>query len=130
MASALWALCMWLIISRVVPKSSSRFHEYLVTKVKDAPVLFLTFIDTGIILNRFSQDMTLIDRSLPADFLKTTNNFVQCLMSAVFIGIGAKYLAPIIPVLGFAVYLIQKFYLRTSRQLRQLDLETKSPLYT
>lgn len=28
------------------------------------------------------------------------------------------------------LYLLQKFYLRTSRQLRYLDLEAKSPLYT
>ncbi|CRG84683.1 hypothetical protein PISL3812_01936 [Talaromyces islandicus] len=130
MGSALWAFCMWLIFCRIVPKSSSRFHEYLVTKIKDAPLFFLTSTDTGIILNRFSQDMTLVDRSLPADFLKTTNNFVQCLMSAFFISVGAKYLTPLMPIVGFAVYLIQKFYLRTSRQLRQLDLETKSPLYT
>jgi ABC-type multidrug transport system fused ATPase/permease subunit len=29
-----------------------------------------------------------------------------------------------------ALYLIQKYYLRTSRQIRFLDLEMKSPLYT
>ncbi len=34
------------------------------------------------------------------------------------------------PILIFAVYLLQKYYLRTSRQLRFLDLELKSPLYT
>lgn len=28
-----------------------------------------------------------------------------------------------------AIHLIQKFYLRTSRQMRHLDLEAKSPLY-
>lgn len=128
--SALWALCMWLVFCRIVPKTSSRLHEYLVTKIKNAPLWFLTSTDNGITLNRFSQDMALVDRSLPADFLKTTNNFVQCLMSAIFISVGAKYLASFIPVAGFVVYVIQKFYLRTSRQLRQLDLETKSPLYT
>jgi ABC-type multidrug transport system fused ATPase/permease subunit len=121
---------MWLVFCRIVPKTSSRLHEYLVTKIKDAPLSFLTSTDNGITLNRFSQDMTLVDRSLPADFLKTTNNFMQCLMGAVFISVGAKYLAPLIPVAAFAVYLIQKFYLRTSRQVRQLDLENKSPLYT
>ena len=35
-----------------------------------------------------------------------------------------------IPGLVLVVYLIQKVYLRTSRQLRFLDLETKSPLYS
>jgi ATP-binding cassette subfamily C (CFTR/MRP) protein 1 len=34
------------------------------------------------------------------------------------------------PVLLIAVYFLQNFYLRTSRQMRFLDLEHKSPLYT
>ncbi|KAL4768994.1 ABC transporter type 1, transmembrane domain-containing protein [Aspergillus nidulans var. acristatus] len=34
------------------------------------------------------------------------------------------------PILGALVYLMQKYYIRTSRQLRLLDLEAKSPLYT
>lgn len=43
---------------------------------------------------------------------------------------GANYAAVIIPFLFVSVYLVQHFYLRTSRQLRHLDLEAKSPLYT
>ena len=46
------------------------------------------------------------------------------------IAVGAKYFATIIPFCFLATYGLQKFYLRTSRQLRLLDLEAKSPLYT
>ena len=35
-----------------------------------------------------------------------------------------------VPVLIVAVFLVQHFYLRTSRQLRLLDLESRSPLYS
>ena len=42
----------------------------------------------------------------------------------------AKYAAVTIPFLLIALYAIQKFYLRTSRQMRHLDLEAKTPLYT
>jgi ATP-binding cassette subfamily C (CFTR/MRP) protein 1 len=34
------------------------------------------------------------------------------------------------PILVIALYFLQNFYLRTSRQMRFLDLEYKSPLYT
>ncbi|KAJ5759293.1 multidrug resistance protein MDR [Penicillium odoratum] len=121
---------MWLVFCRIVPTSSCNIHEFLVNKVKKAPLHWLTSTDSGIILNRFSQDMTLIDRSLPGEFLKTSNNFIQCVMSAAFICVGAKFMAPLILLSVFAIYWIQKFYLRTSRQLRHLDLESKSPLYT
>lgn len=121
---------MWLVFCRIVPTSSSRLHEHLVTKVKDAPLYWHTSTDIGVILNRFSQDMTMIDRSLPADFLKTSNYLVQCVISVAFICIGAEYMATLIPVTVFVIYWIQNFYLRSSRQLRHLELEAKSPLYT
>ena len=48
----------------------------------------------------------------------------------VLIGVASSYAAIAFPILLVAVFFIQKFYLRTSRQLRLLDLEAKSPLYT
>lgn len=39
-------------------------------------------------------------------------------------------MASTIPFLIVAVYALQHVYLRTSRQLRLLDLETRSPLYS
>lgn len=44
--------------------------------------------------------------------------------------ITARYVAAIIPFTLGVVYIIQKGYLRTSRQLRYLDIEAKAPLYT
>lgn len=43
---------------------------------------------------------------------------------------GAKYLAAALPIAMIFLYTLQKFYLRTSRQLRILDLHAKAPLYT
>lgn len=39
-------------------------------------------------------------------------------------------MAAFIPAVIVALYFVQKYYLRTSRQMRFLDLEYKSPLYT
>ncbi|EDU40986.1 ABC transporter [Pyrenophora tritici-repentis Pt-1C-BFP] len=43
---------------------------------------------------------------------------------------SSAYLAISYPFLVVLLYAVQRFYLRTSRQIRQLDLEAKSPLYT
>lgn len=48
----------------------------------------------------------------------------------IVIAIGGEYIGAAIPACLLAVYLVQKFYLRTSIRLRLLDLEAKSPLYT
>lgn len=46
------------------------------------------------------------------------------------IAVATPFAAISFPIVGISVYFIQRFYLRTSRQLRFLDLEAKSPLYT
>ena len=43
---------------------------------------------------------------------------------------ATSYAAPLAPVILAAFYYIQRYYLRTSRQIRHLDLESKEPLYT
>jgi ATP-binding cassette subfamily C (CFTR/MRP) protein 1 len=53
----------------------------------------------------------------------------MCLTGLAFVCIGSKYMAATIPVTGFAVYMVGRFYLQTSRQMRLLELESKSPLY-
>lgn len=53
----------------------------------------------------------------------------MCLMNAILICLGASYIAAVIPGALIVLYLIQKFYLRTSRQMRLLELESKSSLY-
>lgn len=46
-----------------------------------------------------------------------------------FVLAGASYATIALPFVLGIIYAVQKYYLRTSRQLRHLDLETKSPLF-
>ncbi|PLB43887.1 ABC multidrug transporter [Aspergillus steynii IBT 23096] len=120
--------CRQMIIS-MVPKSGEKFHRQLLSKVLSAPMQFFASTDTGAILNRFSQDLQLIDMELPVAAINTFVTFVLCLCQMVFMGIASKYAAISFPLVIFTIYSIQKIYLRTSRQLRFLDLEAKAPLY-
>ncbi|KAB8271856.1 P-loop containing nucleoside triphosphate hydrolase protein [Aspergillus minisclerotigenes] len=95
-----------------------------------APMLYFSKTDSGAILNRFSQDLQLIDMELPVAAINAFVTFVLCICQMVFIGIASKYAAISFPAVILAVYGIQKVYLRTSRQLRFLDLEAKAPLYS
>jgi ABC-type multidrug transport system fused ATPase/permease subunit len=47
---------------------------------------------------------------------------------SVVIASGLKYVVFLLPLFCLAFYVVQMFYLRTSRQLRHLDLEAKAPL--
>ena len=120
----------WQIIIRMVPKSGANFHHSLLKTVLDAPMSFFSTTDTGITLNRFSQDLQLVDMDLPLAALNFFTATVLCLAQVILIGVASKWVAISFPFWFVAVYLIQKFYLRTSRQMRFLDLEAKSPLYS
>lgn len=56
--------------------------------------------------------------------------FVLCIGQMALIAASSPFAAISFPVVAVSLYTVQKFYLRTSRQLRFLDLEAKSPLYT
>ena len=45
------------------------------------------------------------------------------------LAVFARYLAITLPFVVGIVFVIQKFYLRTSRQVRLLDIEAKAPVY-
>ncbi|KAM0352097.1 hypothetical protein ACHAP4_009109 [Fusarium culmorum] len=113
-----------------VEKSSNNLHEQLLKSVCRAPLYFFTTTENGSILNRFSQDMTLIDMSLPLAFYLTLDLTLRGLVQTGVVASGASYFGAFLPLSFLALYLIQKYYLRTSRQMRLLDLEAKTPLYT
>ncbi|KAJ5366510.1 hypothetical protein N7541_000451 [Penicillium brevicompactum] len=120
----------WEMIIKMVPKSGEFFHRKLLTTVLSAPMLFFSSTDSGAILNRFSQDLMLIDMELPIAAINTVATFFLCLAQMALIGVSSKYAAISFPFVLALLFIIQKIYLRTSRQLRYLDLEAKAPLYS
>ncbi|KAL9602458.1 MAG: hypothetical protein Q9179_002540 [Wetmoreana sp. 5 TL-2023] len=120
----------WQIIITMVPQSGESFHWRLLNTVLSAPMSFFATTDTGVTLNRFSQDLQLIDMDLPIAALNFFTAFMLCVAQIILIGVASVYAAASFPVWIIVLYFIQKFYLRTSRQMRFLDLEAKAPLYT
>lgn len=53
-----------------------------------------------------------------------------CLIQIAFIAYGSKYLSAVIPITLFVVWILSRFYLLTSHQLRLLEIELKAPIYT
>ncbi|CAI6338803.1 unnamed protein product [Periconia digitata] len=113
-----------------VKRAGAHLHQEALDTLIHAPLQFLTTTDTGVITNLFSQDLNLIDTELPDSLLNTLFCVFQAIGQAAVMLTSSAYLAIAYPFLGILLYLVGRFYLRTSRQLRLLDLELKSPLYT
>uniref|UniRef100_A0A8H7K1N0 ABC transporter domain-containing protein n=1 Tax=Bionectria ochroleuca TaxID=29856 RepID=A0A8H7K1N0_BIOOC len=110
--------------------SGTHLHEQVLQTAMHSSLRFLTTTDTGKILNLFSQDMTIIDSQLP----RMVNNFLNTLASslgqAIIVALSSGYLAISYPFFILILFGLQKVYLPTSKQLRILDLDAKSPLFT
>ncbi|KAL7932586.1 P-loop containing nucleoside triphosphate hydrolase protein [Trichoderma chlorosporum] len=119
----------WSTSILIAPRSGAVLHESLLRTIFGAPLLFFSTTDIGVILNRFSQDISYVDRQLPTALITICTQIFKMLAQLVLIINIQKWLALCLPVCVIAVYFIQRIYLRTSRQLRVLELEYQSSLY-
>jgi len=104
-------------------------HEGMLSTVLRAPMSFFWANPLGRIINRFSKDMSDIDRniaSFTATFLRGGFNLLSTL-------IVVSYTTPfvltvIVPLLGIFYYLYQVFQ-SSVREIKRLDAVTRSPIY-
>lgn len=114
----------------IAPIIASSLHRRFIEAVMAAKLTFITATSNGGLLNRFSQDMTLISQELPSAFVGAVYSFSFMFFSAIVILAAGQYSVIFIVIVLSGFYLIQLFYLKTSRQMRLLDIEAKTPLFT
>ncbi|KAL7796652.1 P-loop containing nucleoside triphosphate hydrolase protein [Trichoderma ceciliae] len=125
-----FALLIWFVLVVVAAKSGVSLHHRLLSAVISAPLSLFTTTDLGAITTRFSQDIGILDNNLPLALVVTIASFFGVLARAGLLAASSYYVAISFPFLAALYYLLQRGYLRTSRQLRLLDLEEKAPVYT
>ncbi|GKZ62848.1 hypothetical protein AnigIFM49718_010273 [Aspergillus niger] len=102
---------------------------YILSLSTCAPLFWLSEANSGDILNRFNQDLELTDMTLPLAAINTTKALGACLLKMIILFVVANYMSLTVPPLLIVCYFLQRYYLRTSRQIRLLSIETKAPLY-
>ncbi|KAG5656426.1 hypothetical protein KAF25_000013 [Fusarium avenaceum] len=125
-----FAVLIWFVIVQVAAKSGITLHKRLLSTVIKAPLSLFTTTDLGSITTRFSQDIGMVDNHLPLGLVVTLASFFGTIAKAGLLAASTPYIAATFPLLAAVYFYLQRGYLRTSRQLRLLDLEEKAPLYT
>jgi ATP-binding cassette, subfamily C (CFTR/MRP), member 1 len=120
----------WQAVIVVITSAGTSLHWTLIKTTLQAPSFFFDQTDTGKTLNRFSQDVQLIDSELPSATLKVAYNGLIVLGQLLLIMNTSYWIAISYPIIFFILWGIQRIYVRTSRRLRHLELESKSPLYS
>lgn len=131
----------------MVPLSSEVLHARLLGTVMNAPLSFFSRMDVGVTTNRFSRDMSVIDTELPFALIDLAIDTSVTIMSVILMCVFSGYFVATLPPLAFFCWckfrswlpfyhaltiapVLQRFYLRTSRQIRILELQANSPLFT
>ncbi|KAL7925556.1 multidrug resistance-related protein [Trichoderma austrokoningii] len=112
------------------PTVSKKFHTRILNAVMRAPMSFLSNADAGSLINRFSQDLRLVDIDLPVNLAIFLFDMMTCI-GVTGLAVGAVgYFAAALPFIIVILLIVQRFYVRTSKQLRILEIEHKAPLYS
>lgn len=104
-------------------------HNRMLNSVVSAPMSFFETTPIGRILNRFSNDIYRVDQVLTRTFHQFFSNAIKVLFTLGVISFSTpQFLLFVIPLSGLYLY-YQRYYLRTSRELKRLDSVSKSPIY-
>lgn len=110
---------------------ASRFlHQSMLYDVLRSPMFFFERTPSGNLVNRFAKEMDTIDSVIPSILKMFMGSMFNVLGSCVIILIATPLVAIIIPVLGLLYFLVQRFYVASSRQLKRLESVSRSPIYT
>ncbi|KAI7696126.1 Multidrug resistance-associated protein 1 [Sarcoptes scabiei] len=119
-----------LAMANGVVNSSKVLHHSLLGRIMRSPIQFFDTTPMGRVVNRFSKDVDTIDSTIPHTLRGWFICFLQVVSTFVLIIIEIKvFMIVAVPILLF-YYLIQKFYVTTSRQLKRLESVTRSPIYS
>ncbi|KAK4204424.1 P-loop containing nucleoside triphosphate hydrolase protein [Triangularia verruculosa] len=124
--TVLQTLVLWIFCSI---EASRKLHERMATAIFRSPMSFFDVTPAGRILNRFSSDIYRVDEVLARTFNMLFNNLAKSGFTLVVISITIPPFTALIIPLGAMYIYIQRYYLRTSRELKRLDSVSRSPIY-
>ncbi|KAF4466489.1 multidrug resistance-associated [Fusarium albosuccineum] len=122
------AIALFLLV--VGPTSGRTLHRRLLDAAMNAPMAFLNNSKAGSLINRFSQDLRLVDTVLPLSLSIFLFKVSACFGAAGLSIAAVGWFAVSIPFVIAVLVMIQRFYVRTSKQLRLLEIEHKAPLFS
>ncbi|GAA5820282.1 hypothetical protein JCM11251_005555 [Rhodosporidiobolus azoricus] len=111
-------------------RASRRLFTDSLRRVVYAPFRYFDVTPTGRVLNRFSQDFATIDGSLVDSFRITFTHFSSFIVNVVVIVlVSPRFIAPAVVIIWAYVHYARMF-VRTSRDLRRLESNARSPIFS
>ncbi|CAG9862959.1 unnamed protein product [Phyllotreta striolata] len=116
------------LILKMGLSASITIHRKMVTKILNAVMPFFDTYFIGNILNRFSQDLSVVDEHLIFVLTSFLGSFFHLVgVIGLIATVNWKF---IIPAIGLAIFsgICRTIYIRTARSLKRLEAATRSPI--
>uniref|UniRef100_A0A4W2IRX9 Multidrug resistance-associated protein 4 n=1 Tax=Bos indicus x Bos taurus TaxID=30522 RepID=A0A4W2IRX9_BOBOX len=129
-STVLFGIVRSLLVFFVLVSSSQTLHNQMFESILRAPVLFFDRNPIGRILNRFSKDIGHMDDLLPLTYLDFIQTFLQVIgVVGVAVAVIPWIAIPLVP-LGIVFFVLRRYFLETSRDVKRLESTTRSPVFS
>ncbi|XP_038069146.1 ATP-binding cassette sub-family C member 9-like isoform X2 [Patiria miniata] len=109
--------------------AAKTIHQRMLRNLIKAPLRFFDTTPIGRILNRFSNDTTMIDSKLAQTFNSTMGSFMACFSAVIVNTIVMPYFLLFFTPIAIAYYFLQSYFLSSSREMQRLDNTSRSPIF-
>ncbi|XP_055852068.1 probable multidrug resistance-associated protein lethal(2)03659 [Episyrphus balteatus] len=118
------------VVFEVCLRISYKLHDRLFNGVTRTFMYFFNTNPSGRIVNRFSNDMNIVDRQMPQKLLDVLS-FISLAISVIVVVSMANYWL-FIPALILVIFLYfgRKYYIGASRSLKRMESMSRSPVYS
>jgi ABC-type multidrug transport system fused ATPase/permease subunit len=116
-------------LTKCILEISTKLHENFLARLLCSPMSFFETTPSGRVINRFSNDMNIVDEILAQTLSHLVQRFMELAASILtIVAVIPSFLFITVPV-SFLYYLIQRLYTPVCHQVRRLYSTTSSPIF-
>ncbi|XP_022080967.1 ATP-binding cassette sub-family C member 9-like isoform X2 [Acanthaster planci] len=109
--------------------AAKHLHTGMLRVISKAPMRFFDTTPVGRILNRFSGDTNVVDAALINNVWFFLESTFRCLTAIIVNSIVSPIFIVIMLPVFICYFILQRYFITTSRELQRLDSISKSPIY-
>ncbi|KAJ9596446.1 hypothetical protein L9F63_012530, partial [Diploptera punctata] len=105
-------------------------HDSMLRNILRCPVRFFECTPVGRIINRFSTDMSVIDKKIATSIQRLVQFLLLCFSAIVVNAVVTPWFLTVAVPICVIYFVTQRFYRCSSRELQRLDSITRSPIFS
>ncbi|CAG2120002.1 unnamed protein product, partial [Medioppia subpectinata] len=117
---------LWLRLRCV--RAGQVLHNQMMARVVRAPMSYFDTTPIGRLLNRFSQEMDIIDGQIVYVLAGAFRNFFVVILSLIMISLETPLVLLAIGPIIIVYIMCQRVFISSSRQIKRFESETRSPI--